>query len=638
MQKEMKSEMLGSANGYMNKILFVNLTDKVYQDVEVNENIYREYIGGYGLGVRILYEKMQPGADPLGPNNILGLLAGPFVGTKYHGAGRLSVVCKSPLTNGWVDSSCGGDFARKLKRTGYDGIFIYGTSQKPIYIYVNDDVVEFRDAVHIWGKDTTESEDLIKEELGKGVSVISIGQAGENLSKISAIINDHGRAAARGGVGAVMGSKRLKAVVVNGTHEVTVNNEHAYKAVLERMKNDLKNKTGMASRLGRFGSSCVFVKNVLMQDAPVQNWKGLSSEVFPVEKAEKLAAEKYEEILERKYACAQCTIACGALLKMKDSKNNVYITHRPEYETIAAFSSNCLIDDFETVVMANEMCNRYGFDTISAGATLAFAMECYVLGLITDEDTNGLSLSWGNSKVVLPFLEMMSKREGIGAVFADGVKAASEKIGKGSEEFAMHIGGQEPSNHDPRCWPGFGYGYVLDPKLGHHTAGGVGFIEHGWTEKELDQSQFAHLPAEKYNYQNKGKPLAVLNKWYQFFYSVGMCLYVYYAYNHYPVIDAFKAITGWEDFTLEEALKAGERINTLRHCFNLREGLKPQNLSLPKRLLGIPPFKKGPTKGITLDLESVKKSYYEEMDWDIKTGKPSTKKLENLNLKDLVDL
>ncbi|OFW64337.1 MAG: hypothetical protein A2Z35_04775 [Actinobacteria bacterium RBG_19FT_COMBO_36_27] len=623
--------------GYMGKVLFVNLTDKTSQEIPVDEQTYREYIGGYGLGAKFIYERIKPGSDPLGPGNVLGFLAGPFVGTRYHGSGRLSVVCKSPLTGGWADSSCGGFFARNLKKAGYDGIFFEGASKDPVCVYINDDKVEFMDASDLWGKDSIESEDIVKEKLGKGAEIVTIGQAGESLSRIAAIMHDRGRAAARLGVGAVMGSKKLKAVAVSGTHSVSIANEKAYEELLERMKADFKSSKGLNEVIGKLGSACAFENFALTQDAPIQNWRSVSTEVYPQEKIHKLAAENFLDFKVKKYACAQCLVGCGAILKFKDSKGKTWLTHRPEYETVGAFASNTLIDDLETIIMANEMCNRYGFDTISAGGTLGFAMECYEKGLITDKDTGGLSLEWGNKDAVLPFLEMMAKREGIGAIFADGVKVASEKIGPESEEFAIHMGGSEPSCHDPRRWPGFGYGYVLDPKLGHHTVGGIGFLEHGFTEKELDQSQFEHLTREKYNYENKGKPLFLLNTWYQFFYSLGMCMYTYYGYTHFPVIEALKAETGWDDFTLDEAMKAGERIYTLRQCFALREGVDMKNITLPKRLMGIPPLKTGLTAGVTLDMETVKKDYYKAFDWDPETAKPSKKKLEYLNLSKLCD-
>ena len=477
----------------------------------------------------------------------------------------------------------------------------------------------------------------IKRQTGSGFAVASIGPAGENLCRISCIINDYGRAAARQGLGAVMGSKKLKAIAVKGSKKVPVADEAAYRKVLERLKEDIKNKTRMANNIGRFGTAAVFVNNVFMQDAPIQNWKGVSEEVFPLGKAEKLSAENYVQYFKRKYACSQCTIGCGAILEVQGSRNILSKTHRPEYETIAAFGSNCLVDNLETIMLANELCNRYGLDTISAGATVAFAMECYEKGLITDKETDGVRLTWGNSEAVISLLESMAKREGLGAILADGVKSASEKIGGSSADFAIHIGGQEPGNHDPRCWPGYGYGYVLDPKFGHHTTGTVGFMEHGWTEKELDHSQFAHLGKEKYiNFDSKGKPMALLNSWLHFFYATGLCLFTYYAYNQYPVLDALKANTGWKDFDLEEAIKAGERINTLRHCFNLREGINPQKITLPKRLMGVPPLPSGPIAGVTIDIEKVKKSYYKEMDWDLVTGKPSAEKLASLGLSGLV--
>jgi aldehyde:ferredoxin oxidoreductase len=634
----MKGGIVLPLHGYMGKMLFINLTDFSYHEEFPDESFYREYIGGYGLGVRVLYERMKPGIDPLGPENILGLCVGPFVGTKAHGAGRLSVVCKSPLTGGWADSSCGGSFGMKMKKAGYDAIFISGISETPVYIYINDGNIEFKPAAALWGKDSSDTEDALKTEFGRDSAIITIGQAGENLSRISAIMHDYGRAAARLGVGAVMGSKKLKAVVVKGTNNVSIADRELFEQQFAIMKDQATvDRTGMFERLGKYGSAVVAVKNTIIQDAPCQNWKGVHAKLFPREKAEKLGPEEYLKFVKRKYACSQCALACGAYLEITDSRTGKkYLTHRPEYETIAGFGSNCLVDDIETVIMANEMCNRYGFDTISASATIAFAMECHENGLITDEDTGKIRLEWGNKDAILPMLEMMSKREGIGAVFADGVKIASEKIGKGSEEFAMHIAGEEPSNHDPRCWPGFGYGYVLDPKLGHHTSGGVGFVEHGWTTKEMDNREFEHLVPEKYNYDNKGKPLAKLNKWFQFFYACGMCLYTYFGYKHYPVIDTLRAITGWYDFDLDEALKCGERINTLRQCFALREGLDMRHITLPKRLLGIPPFAEGPTAGVTIDMENVRRSYYKEAGWDAETAKPAAEKLEMLNLSSLV--
>jgi aldehyde:ferredoxin oxidoreductase len=625
-------------NGFMGKVLFVDLTERTYEERTVEEQVYREYIGGFGLGARILYEHLNPKSDPLGPDNLLGFVCGPFVGTKYHGAGRVSVVAKSPLTGGWLDSSCGGNLGPRLRSTGYDGVFISGASDVPVTLLVTEETVQFLDAGDLWGKDALEAERLLKAEHGNRVGVATIGQAGEGLSLMAGIVHDQGRMAARCGVGAVMGSKRLKAVVFSGSRKVGVADEAAYEALTRRMQADVKSGSFVIDGLRAMGTPIIYAGNVSIQDAPIQNWRGISAEVYPHERAKRLDGPEYLAHRKRPYACAQCHIHCGAILEWKDQDGTVFETHRPEYETIAGFGSNCLIDDMDTVVRANEACNRYGFDTISASATIAFAMECYEKGIISDADTGGLSLAWGNKDAILPLLEAMVKRQGLGAILADGTKAAAEKLGQGTEGFAIHVAGEEVGNHDPRCWPGFGYGYVFDPKVGHHTSGVVGFIEHGFTEtgKELGTYDFDHLGADKYSYEDKGRPLAVLSSWQTLWYCLGLCLFTYYGYNRYPAIEGIRALTGWNDFDLDEAIRTGERIVTLRHCFNLREGLRPQEFTLPARLMGAPPLSEGPTAGQTVDFEAVKKDYYRERDWDPATGMPSVAKLTLLGLTELV--
>lgn len=625
-------------NGYMGKVLLVDLSARTYEEKVLDEQVYRDYVGGFGLGARILYEYLKPKSDPLGPDNVLGFVCGPFVGTKYHGAGRVSVVTKSPLTGGWVDSSCGGNLGPKVRSAGYDGVFITGASETPLTLLITDTEVRFIDASPLWGKDALDAESLLKAEHGNKVAVATIGQAGENLSFIAGIVHDQGRMAARMGVGAVMGSKCLKAVIFSGSQRVGPADDAAYEDLIKRMQTDVKAGSRMIENIRGLGTAVVYASNVYIQDAPVQNWRGISERVYPQERAKRLDAPQYVKYRKKSYACSQCHIHCGAILEYTDVDGSTFETHRPEYETVAGFGSNCLIDDIDTVIRANEACNRYGLDTISASATIAFAMECYEKGLITDSDTGGLSLAWGNKDAILPMLEAMMKREGVGAIFADGTRVAAEKLGKGAGTFAIHIAGAEPGNHDPRCWPGFGYGYALDPKVGHHTTGVVGFIEHGFTEtgKELDAYDFDYLGAAKYDYKDKGRPLAVLSDWQTFWYCCGMCLFTYYAYNSYPVIESMRALTGWSDFDVEEAIRAGERIITLRHCFNLREGLRPQEFTLPDRLRGVPPLEAGPTGGETVDLEAVKEDYYDKRDWDLASGMPSAGKLRQLGLTQLV--
>ena len=621
--------------GYMGKILFVNLTDGTTETVLPEESFYRMHIGGYGLGVRVLYDRIRPDTDPFGPDNIIGFVTGAFVGTKSHSAGRFNVVFKSPLSGGWGDSSCGGHFGPKLKSTGYDAVFFSGVSPKPVFVILRDDELEIRDASHLCGKNSCETETILLDELGKDFGICCIGQAGEQKSKIAAVVHDQGRCAGRMGGGGVMGSKNLKAFAVKGTHTVSIVDDKAYRDTLDALKRGATiEKNYMFDVISKDGTSCVYVSNVAIQDAPAQNWRSLNSDVYPVENAEKIGAESLDPLKKKAYACAQCPVHCGAILETKDENARTYTSHRPEYETLACFGSLMLNDDLDVVMMANEKCNRYGFDTISAGGTIAFAMECFENGVISTEDT-GFDLTWGNGAAALELLDLMAKREGIGAVFADGSRDAAEKLGERAEPFAMHTGGVEMAAHDPRCWPGFGYGYVLDATPGHHCQGPVGFIEHGWMDADINSIlDITQLAETKYDYSGKGKPLATLNNWFHFFNGTGLCILGKYSYDRYPVLEMLRAVTGWQDFSMDEALEAGERINTLRNLFNIREGIiAHRDFALPKRIQGVPPFSEGPTAGITVDIDTARKDYYKEMDWDLETGMPSAEKLAKLGLK-----
>ncbi|MCL2120618.1 MAG: aldehyde ferredoxin oxidoreductase family protein [Clostridiales bacterium] len=625
--------------GYMGKLLFVNLSDKTTREVQPDEQLYRQYIGGYGLGARILYEHLQPGVDPLGPENMIGFVAGTFTGTKAHAAGRFHVVAKSPLTGGWGDSSCGGNFGPKLKSTGYDGVFFSGKAEKPVYIFLDDGRLEFCDAADVWGKDCSDTETWLKEKYtGRNIGVMSIGQAGENQLRIANIMHDYGRAAGRLGLGAVMGAKMLKAFVVCGTHQVPVADPEAFQKQLDYMVHNItQERTPMANRLGTSGTGTVYDKNIAIQDCPVQNWRSLGAGNYSLDQAMKLSGPAYAPYVKRRYACAQCPVACGAIIEFTDSEGRTQESHRPEYETIGAFGSLCLVDDIQTVMEANEACNRYGMDSISTGGTIAFAMECFEKGLIRPEDINGMDLSWGNKDALVPLIRQMAYREGIGAVLADGSRIAAHKLGQGAIAYAMQAGGVELPMHDPRCWPGFGYSYALDPTPGIHCKGPVGFIEHGWTDRQFEEIyNMRHLPDSRYAYENKGEALKLLSHWYHFFNGTGLCILGKYCYYRYPTLELLKAITGWEDFDMEEALACGERVNTLRQQFNVNEGISFEDFKPPGRVLGDPPFLAGPTAGVTVDVETVRRDYYREMDWDYPSGRPSRVAIERLGLTQLI--
>ena len=467
-------------SGYMGKILFVDLsTGKITEEMP-DENLYRDFIGGYGIGAKILYDRMKPGADALGPDNILGFTTGPLTGSPANTGARFCVVCKSPITGGWGDANSGGIFGPTLKFAGYDAVFFSGISPKPVYLYIENGKAEIRDAAKLWGKDAYDTEKMLRDEHGKGTEVACIGPAGENVSLISCVITEKGAAAGRSGVGAVMGSKRLKAVAAKGDMKVPI----ADMTRANKLKTDHIQQMkqpgpgGSQSFLDRFhayGTGNMAGRSALSGDTPVKNWDGVGIKDFPDVKS--FEGDNVIANLDKHVACWHCPIGCQASLK--DGKEYEYPagTRRPEYETLASFGTLCLNNNVESIAMCNHICNSYGMDTISAGAVIAFAIECYENGIITKKDTKGIELTWGNHKAIVDMTWKVAKREGIGDLLADGVKVAAERIGKGAEKYAVHIGGAELGMHDPKLVGGMGGGggsaarYQMDATPGRHTAG-----------------------------------------------------------------------------------------------------------------------------------------------------------------------
>jgi aldehyde:ferredoxin oxidoreductase len=392
--------------GYMGKILFVNLSDGKIQEEDLSGDMAKGFIGGYGIGARILLERMKPRVAPLGPDNILGIGTGPFTGSGIISTNRFTTMGKSPLTGYWGDANSGGNLANALKATGYDLIFFEGKAESPVYVLLTDERLEIKDASHIWGKDTAKTEEIIRNETGdSSLRFACIGPVGEKCSLISAIINDGGRAAGRSGLGAVMGSKNLKAVACRGSKRA----ELFDKALVQRLNKDLidelkNNPSPMAQVLSNTGTPGAVVPHLATHDTPIKNWGGNNIEDFPEEKWGKVAYEAMEKYITGKYACTGCPIACGGWMKMEAGKYHIQKGHKPEYETIGAFGPDCLNDDVDSVIYANELCNLNGFDTISAGATIAFAIECFENGILTKSDTDGVELTWGNSDAIIRVL------------------------------------------------------------------------------------------------------------------------------------------------------------------------------------------------------------------------------------------
>ncbi len=438
--------------GYGSKVAFVDLSTGEVREERLTEETARGFIGGYGLGVRVLFERMKKGADPLGAENILGFTAGPLTGTKTPTGGRYMAVCKSPLTGGWGDANSGGYFGSELKCAGWDALFVTGIAPTPSYLSVVDGKIELKDASHIWGRDTTETEEIIRKELNHArLRVACIGPASERLSLISGIVNDKGRIAARSGVGAVMGSKRLKAVAVTGTGKVGVADEPGLDQLRKRFIEELRHAQGFPNILSDFGTFGLTAGLVAGGATPIKNWRLAGGQAFPNldNVADPDLAIRYRK---GKYACANCPIACGGIFKVEEGPYPVKELHRPEYETLAAFGPMCMNDDFHSIVKLNDLCNRGGLDTISTGTVLAFAMECYDNGIISEKDTDGIDLRWGNGEAMIAMVAKMIAREGFGDILADGVKVAAEKIGKGAEALC-HARGRTGTGFPQRPLP-----------------------------------------------------------------------------------------------------------------------------------------------------------------------------------------
>ena len=619
--------------GYMGFILFVDLNDGTITKQKLDEKICRDFLGNIGLGVRILHEHIPPKTDPLGPDNMLGFMTGPLTGTSVPSTSRYTVVAKSPLTGTWGDANSGGNFGPELKAAGYDAIFFKGISNKPIYLLIEDGKAQLKDAAHLWGKDTFETEGILRSELkDNATQVACIGPTGELVSLLAAVIHDKGRAAARSGIGAVMGSKRIKAIAVRGNKKVPVADTTRLAAL---RKDQLKQEIGhpWIKSHKDYGTPVGLVQSVITGDAPIKNWNLMGQESMPG--FLKLSAEELNKYKVKKYTCSGCPIACGAIVKVIGGPYAVENGHRPEYETLVSFGTMCFNENLVSIIKANEICNRFGIDTMSVGATIAFAMECYERGIINKEQTGGVDLTWGNTEGLMDILQKIVLREGFGAVLADGVKRAAQRIGHGSEQFAIHVHGQEVPYHDPRLYAAAGTSYIGDPTPARHTAGATGMVCADLSHNAGGPYPILQTPSvADDDYPQKGLIYALGSDYYYVFTASGFCEFPLFVAKT-PFVEYISAVTGW-DFTLEEALTTGRRIQTLRQVFNVREGLQPEDFSLPHRIKVAPSI--GPLQGKMIDFASLRSAYFKGLGWNPETGKPLEETIAKVGLKHLVNL
>ncbi len=619
-----------SEKAFNGKLLSINLTTGEITPEHYDDAFYRTYLGGYGIGARLLFDRIPAGADPLGPDNILGLFPGLLTGTPLFGS-RFQAVAKSPRNGGWGDANCGGDWGPYLKAAGWDGVMFTGKSSKPVYLYIEDDKVELRDASHLWGMLAIECEDKLKEEFGKKSSIALIGPAAEKLSLMTGITNERGRLAARSGLGAVMGSKMLKAVVVKAGRQVILGDD---KEVRQGLRSGLD---GMLKPLADFfrtyGTTGITPMSAMSGDAPVKNWGGVG--VVDFQQAMALTGDNVNSRMQKRYACWHCPMACGG--ESKPSENPKYNypnhTHRPEYETMTSFGTMALMNDVDALIMANHLCNDYGFDTIAAGGTATFAIECYEAGILTKEDTGGLELRWGDPDAIIELIHLMGQRKGIGDILADGVQQAAKRIGKGSEKFAMHIDGEELPMHDPKLNPGYATTYKIDPTPARHTQGTEGGGEAGGPRGVAVIPTFA---GDKTTYAGRGPTHKGMSEYMHVVNASGLCMFVMAAAEAGQIPSWINLVTDW-DTSWEELMVTGERISNLRMAFSVKHGNYPPQREVPGRMLGTPALEAGPHAGVTVDMDTLANDYLKACDWDAKTGRPSRAKLEQVGLKDVAE-
>ncbi len=611
--------------GYTGKVLRINLTDKTSRVEELPVEVARDFIGGAGIGIKYLYDEVKPGTDPLGPENKLIFAPGPFTGAGVPCASRMAVVGKSPLTGAVGMALSGGQFPTEMKLAGFDAIIVEGKSEGPVFVSIKDDRVRFHDATGIWGTMTFDCQQMIKDRLNdQNTRVCCIGPAGERLSRIACIINER-RAVGRKGLGAVMGSKNLKAIAIRGSGKVAIAQEEKYRVARQSMLNAMKESPVLYSQFARMGTPMVVEVTGAMGILSAKNWT--ETGVFVPIEGLGMAAQTSRTI--GREHCYDCPVGCSQMKMAKEMPYAGILSEGPEFETIYSFGSNVGVANLDAVIAADRLADELGLDSISAGVTIGFAMELYERGILTKADTGGMELKFGNDSAMMTLLRLMAFREGIGAILADGTKVASERIGKGTDRFAMHIKGLELPAYDVRGAKAHGLNYATSYTGADHNRG-YAFQEIFGIPVPYEVDRFA--------IEGKGR----LTKWNQDIRCVTcdcapMCAFLLDtampATATQNTADLMEAITGLS-FTADSVYRVGERVNNLARAFNCREGFTRKDDAFPERLM-TEPLKEGPSKGQLIsreDLDRMLDEYYSERGWDIKTGTPTRKKLEELGL------
>lgn len=610
--------------GYQGKYLRVNLTARHIEIRPIPDKMFRDYIGGAGIATRLLYDETGPETDPLGPENVLAAFTGPFTNSRVLSASRHHYVSRSPMTGILGESNVGGDWGAQLKQAGFDGITVTGQAESPVYLWIHDGEAELRDARPIWGKDSFEAADWLKAQTNARASAAVIGQAGENLVPIAGIPhigNVRFGIAGRTGLGAVMGSKHLKAMVVYGTQPIPYADDEGLKASVQQAMPHIRQVT---ADFTKYGTSGGVEKYEYLGNFPIKNWR----ESRWKEGAEKISGvTMHDTILAGRYTCRKCTIACGRHIVIEEGPYAPLDTEGPEYETVGTMGGECLVDNLEAICKANELCNRYGLDTISVGAAVAFGMEAYERGLLTLADTDGLELTWGSAEALVEMVHRIALGRDVGKLLGKGVKGAADELGGNAAEFAVHVKGLEPSAHDPRRFWVQAVSYATAARGACHNANwghpyelGLKFPEIGLMQphKSYEMDGLIHVAAQLQNYQSLNDALVICR-----FAQVGG------GTSLTNVTEWYNLITG-ENATAQDLLRAGERIFNLKRLYNTRLGISRKDDMLPPRFMTH--NRKG--EGMTTQLPPIGQmlnEYYEYRGWD-EFGLPTPEKVAELGL------
>ncbi len=608
--------------GYAGKILRVNLSNNTTSIEEIDDKFCRKYIGGAGFIAHYLYKELKPGTDPLGPANKLIFALGPLTGLSLGGASRNCIGAKSPLSGGIIKSEVGGTWGAQLKRAGFDGIVVDGKADKPVYLWIQDGEVSIRDASHLWGQPTRETLNTIREELGdRQIRTASIGPAGENLVRYACIMNGLNDAAGRGGIGAVMGSKNLKAIAVRGHHTPEVASPEGVKELRDWLMQNKQLWAGMAEN-GTGGTGVFIEMGTASGNMTVNNYR---DGIFP--EARQVDASLHRTGME---GCFACPVRCKKVLEFKEPYAVDPAYGGPEYETLGALGPNCGISDIKAITKGNELCNAYSLDTISTGMTISFAMECFENGLLTTRDTGGIDLIFGNAEAMLKTIELIARREGIGDLLAEGTEIAAERIGQGAEKFSLQVKGVAIPMHEPRLKLALGLGYMVNPHGADHCTNmhDTMLVMEG---RGLDGLKPLMGAVEPLSLDDIGPVKIALLKLFQFRNIIqdSLVLCSFLPYSDEQVVDITAAVTGWNTSRLEQ-LRVAERIMTMFRLINIREGLTAENDKLPERFFQP---KSGALADKHLDPEKMEKAksyYYTLMGWDPETGIPLKEKVAEL--------